>query len=76
MDPGPAVDGIPLNAPDYNDPFDAPRPKLRARVDETGIPQRDRQLVLDVRQREARLTPDLPTLSGPWTRPAPTALPR
>ncbi|MFJ3924870.1 alkaline phosphatase family protein [Streptomyces sp. NPDC090022] len=31
------LDGVPLNAPD-SDPFDALRPALRARVDETGIP--------------------------------------
>ncbi|WP_329445022.1 alkaline phosphatase family protein [Streptomyces sp. NBC_01426] len=33
----PALDGVPLNAPD-NDPFDTLRPNLQARVDETGIP--------------------------------------
>ncbi|WP_374213377.1 alkaline phosphatase family protein [Streptomyces sp. G1] len=36
--PGSAIDGIPLGAPDDNDPFDALRPNLQARVDETGIP--------------------------------------
>ncbi|MFI9061325.1 alkaline phosphatase family protein [Streptomyces sp. NPDC053429] len=38
VDPGPAVDGIPLGAPDDNDAFDTLRPKLQARVDEAGIP--------------------------------------
>ncbi|MFB7052246.1 alkaline phosphatase family protein [Streptomyces vinaceus] len=38
VNPGPAIDGIPLNAPDDNDPFDTLRPGLQARVDETGIP--------------------------------------
>ncbi|MFD0269249.1 alkaline phosphatase family protein [Streptomyces sp. NPDC127106] len=35
---GTAIDGIPLSAPDDNDPFDTLRPNLQARVDETGIP--------------------------------------
>ncbi|MEV6578490.1 alkaline phosphatase family protein [Streptomyces sp. NPDC051582] len=38
VNPGSAIDGIPLNAPDDNDPFDTLRPGLQARVDETGIP--------------------------------------
>ncbi|MFD3553657.1 alkaline phosphatase family protein [Streptomyces goshikiensis] len=38
VNPGSAIDGVPVNAPDDNDPFDTVRPNLRARVDETGIP--------------------------------------
>ncbi|MFE3787951.1 alkaline phosphatase family protein [Streptomyces goshikiensis] len=38
VDPGSAIDGVPVNAPDDNDPFDTVRPNLLARVDETGIP--------------------------------------
>ncbi|MFE3991289.1 alkaline phosphatase family protein [Streptomyces goshikiensis] len=38
VDPGSAIDGVPVNAPDDDDPFDTVRPNLRARVDETGIP--------------------------------------
>ncbi|MER6256654.1 alkaline phosphatase family protein [Streptomyces sp. NPDC001584] len=34
---GSGLDGVPLNAPD-DDPFDALRPNLQARVDETAIP--------------------------------------
>lgn len=37
VNPGSAIDGLPLDAPD-DDPFDTLRPGLQARVDETGIP--------------------------------------
>ncbi|MEW1635745.1 alkaline phosphatase family protein [Streptomyces sp. NPDC093801] len=36
--PTTGLDGVPLDAPDDDDPFDTLRPALRARVDETGIP--------------------------------------
>lgn len=38
VNPGSAIDGIPVDAPDDGDAFDALRPNLQARVDETGIP--------------------------------------
>ncbi|MFI5762656.1 alkaline phosphatase family protein [Streptomyces sp. NPDC051563] len=38
VNPGAAIDGIALGAPDDGDAFDTLRPSLQARVDETGIP--------------------------------------
>ncbi|MFZ3497818.1 alkaline phosphatase family protein [Streptomyces sp. 5.8] len=38
VNPGSAIDGISVDAPDDGDAFDTLRPNLQARVDETGIP--------------------------------------